>query len=71
MLEIWTVYQHPKDFPEHFVARKFNYDQPTDITLVAERLENLRHILKRIRGGYLVNIGRNPEDDPAIVESWL
>jgi hypothetical protein len=22
-LAMWTIYDHPKDFPEHFVARKW------------------------------------------------
>lgn len=67
-LEIWTIYNKPKDFPDRFVARKFYNDQPTQDVIVSEDLENLRAGLRE-KG--LTLIPRSEFDPPVIVESWL
>lgn len=67
-LEIWTVYDHPKDYPHHFVARKFLYDQPTSDVAVAPDLKTLRRHFQRWG---LYCLPRQPGDDPKIVETWL
>ncbi len=71
-LAIWTVYDHPRDFPGDFVARRFVVDaggaRPTDDILTAKSIDVLRDLLEA-RG--LVKLDRSPGDDPKIVESWL
>jgi hypothetical protein len=67
-LTLWTIYDHPRDHPDMFVARKFIYDRPTMSTLMSGDLERLRDTL---RGMGLVCINRDPSDDPKIVETWL
>lgn len=67
-LYIWTVYDHPSDFPDNFVARKFALDKPTAEILVSDNIYKLRVALKCMG---LVCLTRAPEDDPKIVETWL
>lgn len=71
-LEMWTVYDHPRDFPEYFVARKFLVEErqtrPTAQIVACGQLAPLREWLAE-RG--LVPLARNDEDDPCIVETWL
>ena len=74
-LEIWTVYERPKDFPGKFVCRLFRIypghtsrDGPTDIGFVEDTLEAVR---ERMRGRGLTMLPRDPSDDPVIVECWI
>jgi hypothetical protein len=38
-LRLYTVYDHPSDFPDWYVVREFNYDQPGEIVAAAPDLE--------------------------------
>ena len=67
-LTTWTVYDHPRDFPHCYVARRFEGERPTGDLVVAADLDALRQQL--IERG-LVCLDRDPEDDPAIMETWL
>lgn len=67
-MEIWTIYDHPRDFPNEYVARKFIGDKPTGAILCSHDLSMLR---KHFHELGLFRIGRNPQDDAGIVESWL
>jgi len=73
MLRLWTIYKHPKDFPDSYVARQFEVtpDQgarPTASIVIASSLEFLREQMMDMG---LVKLARSPEDDPVIVETWL
>lgn len=63
----WTIYDHPKDYPDKFVARKFVLDKPTDETITGNTLDEVRRKLPR----GLVRFNRHETDDPVIVETWL
>lgn len=67
----WTIFTHPEDFPEHYVARRWVTSEvgalPTEDVLIADTLEELRAKLPR----GLVLTHRMPQDDPAIVEIWI
>lgn len=67
-LSIWTIYDHPKDFPDQFVARLFVGEEPSNIVLVSEDIEQLRAALA---SNGLTVLCRSPSDDPKIVEVWL
>lgn len=67
-LQIWTVYEKPKDFPNCFVARRFDGDEATADILVCAGLEPIREELAR-RG--LVCLPRDESDEPHIVECWM
>jgi hypothetical protein len=75
-LEMWVVTDHPKDFPNHYVARKnvvahggniIKLDGPGNL-IIMENLEELRQILAS-KG--LSKMLRDESDDPVIVESWM
>lgn len=72
VLNIWTIYDHPRDFPNCFVARRHEVrsgeSAPTADVAISTDLEALRSEMMN-RG--LVCIPRQSGDDPMIVESWF
>ena len=62
----YVVYDHPKDFPHCWVARKFNWHMPMDEILVSPTLEALREIIP-----FSTCMQRHPDDDPVIYEIWI
>ena len=73
-LFMWTVYDHPSDHPDAFVARKFEISAgkvtPTDQVIVEPVLIHLRERIV-IETGCTDKLERSPGDDPKIVEVWL
>lgn len=67
-LGIWTLYDHPRDYPNDFVARLYYLDQPTDQMMRATDLNTLREYFA-FQGLY--RLPRAPGDDPNIIETWL
>lgn len=71
-LSMWVVYDHPKDYPDWFVARKWNVgaegEAPTDEVMRHNELDGLRETLDFM--GYTC-LQREEGDDPCIVETWL
>lgn len=71
-LEMWTIYDHPTDFPGEYVARRFNVTSfgpaATDMLIRGKTLDEVRHQLL-VTG--LVAIQRDPSDDPKIVETRI
>lgn len=65
---MWVVYDHPKDFPHCFVARRWSGETPTGDVIVSPDLEQVRWVLE-MRG--LVCLKRMDDDVPQIVETWL
>ena len=75
-LVVWTIYDHPSDFPHGYVARKFLIVRgkpepvPTLALIQSHSLEAVRvGLLEECPG--LVCIKRNEGDEPQIVETWL
>lgn len=72
-MPIWTIYEHPADYPDLFVARRFDIvpGEPeacaTQDILTAASLDELRSLLPR----GLTRIARFHDDEPQIVEVWL
>lgn len=71
-LTIWTVYDSPSDAPGLFMARRFEVTRTgahaTSETMTSTDLYDIRVELAR-RG--MVPLQRDPQDDPAIVETWV
>lgn len=65
---IWVVYDHPKDYPKHYVARYWNGWEKTDEIMLSFKLELLQLDLSSMG---LVQLSRSDKDDPCIVEVWL
>lgn len=76
-LDMWTIYEKPRDHPEHYVARRWSVATTRGSCMVVPRMspevmlgETLDAVRRQLPPG-LVNIMRRPEDDPCIVEVWL
>ena len=69
MINIWTVYKHPIDYPGKYVARLFRGETPTASVMIADDIETIRDIM--LRDFNLVCLLRSPKDDPNILETWL
>lgn len=71
-LPMWTIYDHPLDYPDHFVARMYLIRRgqvlPTNLVKIAKDVDGLRGSLE---AGGLTPLARQPDDDPAIVETWV
>jgi hypothetical protein len=73
VLFTWTIYDHPKDYPDHFVARKWSIGtkpgepEATDEVIVRPTLDEVRALLPPA----LYCVARNEGDDPVVVETWL
>jgi hypothetical protein len=72
-LSMWTIYDHPADYCNGFIARRFEIGGgasepvPTRDTLTASSLSELRAKLPL----GLTRFIREAGDDPVIVETWL
>ena len=72
-LNMWTIYDHPRDFPEHhYVTRLWivaaGGPEMTNVVLHSDSLEELRDVM---RSQGLICLPRFADDDPKIVEVWL
>lgn len=70
-VSVWTVYDHPRDYPDAWVARRseigFGTVTHTADMFTADTLDELRALIPP----GLVCVRRSPGDDPKIVEIWL
>jgi len=70
-MDIWTIYENPKDYPGKFVARKYRVEDGivnhTEHTYVSDSLYSIRKLIP----DNLYRLHREPNDDPVIVESWI
>ncbi len=71
VLEQYVIYDHPADYPEHFVVRRWvigREDIKPDVEAVVYlTLDEARCSIPR----GLVCISRSPEDASCIVEVWI
>ena len=73
IMSIRVIIDHPKDYPDHFVVRRWDVERgnpepvPAFDYALAMTLEQARQMLPE----GLINIGRWPNDDPAILECWI
>lgn len=70
---MWVIYDHPSDFPDVFIARKWGLTKtgfrPTERIITGATLDEVRKRINKTPNLYLVP--REPLDDPKIVEVWL
>ncbi len=66
---ITAVYKHPSDYPQHYVARIFDVDRPTDTFMLKNTLYEIEaDISEYTRMDF---IPRFAQDIPALVGTWL
>lgn len=71
-LEMWTIYRHPRDYPQGFVVRRCWVGQDGDVEheTSASYAGDLSSARRHVPEG-MVCTARHPEDDPAIAEVWI
>lgn len=74
VLSMWVVYEHPTDYPEKYIARRWEIDGSTpdgtrtDEVIIADKLDRLQFSMSQ-KG--IKWIPRVPGDEPHIVGVWL
>ena len=68
---IITIYNKPADYPNSVVARLFNLNQPTDLLIVKDSIEDARADILNTYGADAIYFGRQKEDEEHIVEFYL
>lgn len=74
-LPVYTIYDHPADYPDEYVARTFlvtpdSSPQATNETFASTDLDMVRRWVQHIAPGS-VRLDRSEEDHPTVLESWL
>lgn len=74
-LSIYVVYDQPKDFPTKVVVRRQRVGPgglkiDPDPFIIADSVERARELLYLFVPG-LACMQRHPQDEPAIVETWV
>jgi len=71
-LYLWTIYDHPLDAPDSYVARLFKVKHgeltATEHILKSPVLETIRSSMRDLG---LVCLERSEDDDEHIVETWI
>jgi hypothetical protein len=70
-LEMWVVYDHPKDFPSFFVARKWTVEHEAVRTLQLILSVNYSSIEATMKQFGLTRLNRSEGDDEKIKEMWI
>jgi hypothetical protein len=71
-LPIWTVYDRPTDYPDGFIARRFEVNALGPPTPTADRLiGGLDEIRLAFYRAGLTRLPRRSGDEAKIVESWI
>lgn len=67
IIPLICIYDHPKDYPDKYVARLWDCNKATNIIATADTLQGIR---VKIPEG-MVRMERDQGDDPVIVETWI
>lgn len=76
--KIWVVYNHPKDYPDDFIARLWEVQDhqlplfpvltPTKETIISKDYNEIR---KQLRAKGLWRLPAVEEEDLCIIEKWV
>jgi hypothetical protein len=69
-LTIFTIYNRPKDYPEHFVVRRWTVQDGKERPHECRLAENLAEARKLVPP-HAARLERMVQDDPCIVENWI
>lgn len=71
-LAVWVIYDHPRDFPKGFVLRpQFATRSGAVIASPEAWYASDPDTLRSILPPGVVCMARHPQDDPAILETWI
>lgn len=68
---LYTIYDHPKDYPDSFVVREWQVTEGASIPCGAWQHETLEAARDQMRLRGLICVPRHVDDDLNIVECWL
>jgi hypothetical protein len=72
VLSVWTIYERPLDWPDGYVARRFESSKGGYVATASElRCGDLDKLRDVFEGAGLVSMTPAVEDDPDIVETWM
>lgn len=66
---IWTIYDHPSDYPDHVTVRVWYGELSEPNVALVQSIEEARTYV--LSAGACMCLRRLPDDDPVIVESWI
>lgn len=70
-MDMYTIYEHPRDFPNGFVVRRWTVTgAPEPVRGEATYHASIGEARRAVPQG-LTLIPRSPDDDPKVLESWL
>lgn len=69
-LQMFTIYDHPDDYPSGFMVREWAISAGGMTPLRAWRVDDLEAARDLLPRRDLIRIARAEQDDPVIVESW-
>lgn len=70
-LDLYTIYDHPADHPDHFVVRRWEVG-PTGVVATSDvTLHATLDAAREAIPPYLACLHRYDDDDPVIVETWV
>lgn len=64
----YAIYDHPKDYPDHFVVRKWIGEIPEEFLHC--KVDTLSEAQASIPKGY-TKVLPHKDDDPVIIETWI
>ena len=70
-LPLFTVTDHPRDYPDYYVARLHLTLPGVEVLPFAIMDRDLETLRATLRALGLTLIPRDPTDDPVILESWI
>lgn len=66
-MPIIVIYEKPKDYPNHYIARVWDADKPTNAVMIRDSLEEIRSEMPCS----FVKVNRFDKDDNCIIEVWV
>lgn len=64
-----AVYDHPVDFPDHYVARIFDINRPTDTIIIKNSLADIQKDIRENTA--MLFMLRGAEDVKSLVGVWV
>lgn len=76
VLSIWTIYDKPKDYPEGFIARRYEVGgadrtKPAIIATSDTLTGSLEHMRNTLERAGLTVLRKHASDHANVVESWI
>jgi hypothetical protein len=73
VLTLWTIYDHPLDFPDSFVVRRWHVRRGNENPVLdgAPTLHDSLEAARESLPASLACMHRSENDDPNILETWI